>query len=61
MIEMTNLVNYIKNSKKLNINLDRSIYSQYNDFNYNDKDIFRAVRILNAGFNDKKNIYRFTH
>ncbi len=22
---------------------------------------FRAVRILNAGFNDKKNIYRFTH
>jgi hypothetical protein len=22
---------------------------------------FRAVRILNAGFNDKKNIYCFTH
>jgi len=41
MIEMTILVSYIKNSKKLNINLDRSIYSQYNDFNYNDKDIFK--------------------
>ena len=27
--------------KQLNINLDRSIYSQYNDFNYNDKDIFK--------------------
>jgi len=26
-----------------------------------DREPFRAVRILNAGFNDKKNIYRFTH
>ena len=28
---------------------------------YDNVNIFRAVRILNAGFNDKKNIYRFTH
>ena len=38
---MTKLGDYIKNSKQLNIILDRSIYSQYNDFNYNDKDIFK--------------------
>ena len=41
MIEMTKIGDYIKNSKKSNIILDRSIYSQYNDFNYNDKDIFK--------------------
>uniref|UniRef100_A0A6C0EF79 Uncharacterized protein n=1 Tax=viral metagenome TaxID=1070528 RepID=A0A6C0EF79_9ZZZZ len=51
----SNLINYIliRQLKKLILKIT----------NKKDKydEIFRAVRILNAGFNDKKNNHSFTH
>ena len=42
----------------LSINLTYDIFKHLLYYN---EQTFRAVRILNAGFNDKKNIHRFTH
>lgn len=67
------IVLYYQNKYINTIQCDIEYYinSELTNFKCNNNDLsnndimniflFRAVRILNAGFNDKKNIYRFTH